>query len=118
MSGDIVVVSCPPYPFRSLVSMATRPKLCDRRACVGDTAPLAASILPIDTKTGRLPSPASLNCGVPVKFASTVPGCERSYDPSVERWRSHFPKFDDQWSEARQLCGASYDGLIAETAGA
>src|SRR6185436_11644171 len=83
-----------------------------------ETAPLLASIDPVETKTGRLPSPARAKRCVPEKLASTMPGCDRSYEPSVPSLTTQCFTLVVQSSEARQLRGTSNFGSMSETAGA
>ena len=95
----------------------TRPKLAVRRASALLTVPLEASIDAGVTNTGR---PASLERAMrcrPLKFASTVPGWFRSYDPSPFTRTIQGPTSASQESDARQLRGTSYDGSMSATLG-
>src|ERR1700681_118295 len=71
-----------------------------------------------DTKTGRFCSSLRFSLFTPAKFASTTPGCARSYDTSVPTRSSQLLMLVVQSSDARQLLGTSYDGSISATNGA
>src|SRR6266566_2908024 len=118
MSGERPTFSWPPYPRRSLTRTPTRPYWSDLRDSTADTAPLAGSMDAADTKTGRFASPASVMRLIPVKFASMLPGCDKSYDASVPTRSNSLLMLVFQSSDARQLLGTSYDGSMSVTAGA
>src|SRR3954464_614008 len=100
-------VSWLPYPRRSLTRRETRPYWSEMRDSTADTDPLAGSMLAVETYTGRLPSPASENGDDPLKFASMVPGWERSYEDSPATCSSRLCQLVFQSSDARHECGTS-----------
>src|SRR6476660_4095596 len=66
---------------------------------------------------GRFASLGSNSRCVPEKFASTTPGCDKSYEPSPLSFTSPLRTLVDQSSDARQLRGTSYDLSISVTGG-
>ena len=71
---DLDAEICRLVDRRSLRLLTTRPKAGWRRPPTGDTTPVDETIDDELTKTGRPPSSASENRGIPAKLRSTVPG--------------------------------------------
>ena len=73
MNGRQVTIACLVTLRRSDTTRTTRPKPLSARAAVGESAPVATTMLDCGTKTAR-PSSPSVKRERPRKLSSVVPG--------------------------------------------